>query len=287
MKYFIKAMRPNQWIKNFFIFAGLIFSGNLFNVDLVIRSIGVLFLFCLVAGSSYIINDVLDLESDRKHKEKAQRPLAAGQLKVSHGLTGAVIIVLVAIATSFVLGFNFAMVLITYFLMNLLYSLYLKKLVIIDVLVISLGFVLRVLGGILAIGAVPTPWIIMCTIFLSLFIALCKRKQEIVFLEKDTSLHRGILKKYTLTYLDQLINFSSTATVFSYVMFTAISGRNINLMYTIPFVLYGVMRYMYLVFVEKKTFSPTDALMQDQPLQRTVIIWLFSIILILYLGHVQ
>ncbi len=276
-------MRPNQWIKNFVIFAGLIFSGSLLKVDLVLKSISAFFLFCLISGSAYIINDILDLEFDKRHKEKAKRPFAAGKLKVVPGLIGAIIISTSVITVSFILQFNFALIITSYFIMSILYSFYFKKIVIIDVFIISLGFVFRVLSGILVIGVTPTPWIIVCTIFISLFIALCKRRQEIIFLSSEAPLHREILTKYPLPFLDSLINFSSWATVFSYIMFTAISGRNIHLMYTIPLVLYGIIHYMYLVYVEKKTFSPTDAVVQDRLLQFTVIIWLFSVIFILYL----
>lgn len=282
IKYFLKSMRPEQWIKNFAVFAGLIFSGNLLKLEMILKSIWAFIIFSLISGAVYIINDIVDFEADQKHKEKSKRPIASGNLKVIYGLLGSVLLSAIAIISAFIINLNFSLVVLFYFVINILYSIYLKKIVIIDVLTISFDFVLRVLGGVLILSIMPTPWIIICTIFLSLFLALCKRRQEIILLKQEASLHREILMKYSSPFLDQLINFSSIAIVFTYILFTGISGKNINLMYTTPFVLYGVMRYLYLVYVENKTFSPTEAIAQDRPLQICVVLWVISVTFVLY-----
>jgi 4-hydroxybenzoate polyprenyltransferase len=282
MRYFLLSMRPEQWIKNFVVFAGLVFSGNLLRADKVAESAAAFCLFCLLSGVVYILNDICDREYDKKHILKSRRPIAAGKLKVVPAATGAGFIAAAVIPAGFAMNPGFGSLLLAYFAINVLYSLRLKKIIIIDVFVISLGFVLRVIGGILAISVIPTPWIVICTIFLSLFISLCKRRQELVLLRKDAPLHRAALTQYPLPFLNQLINFTAAAAVFSYILFTGLSGKNINLMYSVPFVLYGVVRYLYLIYVKKKIFPPVEMLLRDGPLQFCVLSWVALVVAILY-----
>jgi len=282
MKYFLKSMRPEQWTKNLAVFAGLIFSDNLIHTKVIIESIFAFLLFSFIAGANYIINDISDLEADRAHKTKSKRPLAAGKLKVRPAIVFALLLAVATIVVAFLQNLWFGVIIAIYFVLNTLYSLWLKNLVIIDVLVVSADFVLRVLGGVVILSVVPTPWIIICTIFLAFFLSLCKRRQEIVLLKEEAAKHRKILASYTVTFLDQLIIFSSVSVVFSYILFTGISGKNINLMYTIPFVLYGIVRYLYLIHIERMTYLPTEALLKDKPLLLCVLLWTISVIVILY-----
>ena len=282
MRYFIRSMRPEQWIKNLAVFAGLIFSGKMLDPSMLLRSVIACALFSLMSGAVYVFNDICDREFDVKHEKKRKRPIASGALGVRGAVIGSGLIALSALCGSFFLHPPFGWIVFIYLIINVFYSLYLKKLVIIDVLTISLDFVLRVLGGVVVLSVTPTPWIIMATIFLSLFLAVSKRRQEVVLLKEDAALHRQALAQYSLAFLDQLVSFTSVAVVLSYMLFTGISGKNINLMYTIPFVLYGVMRYLYLIYARGRAFSPTEALAEDRPLQLCVILWFVAVAMILY-----
>jgi 4-hydroxybenzoate polyprenyltransferase len=283
MIYLLKSMRPEQWIKNVVVFAGLAFSENLLRPGMFSLSLWAFFIFILASGAAYIINDVLDREADKLHQAKSKRPIAAGKLAVIPACIIAFVIAVWALLLAYHLGLKFGLIISAYLAVNLAYSFYLKNVVIVDVLVIAIDFVLRVIGGVVILGIPPTPWIIIATIFLSLLIALCKRRQEIVLLKSDAALHREILTSYPVFFLDQLINFSAVGVVFSYILFSGISGKDINLMYTTIFVIYGVMRYLYLIYVENKTFLPTEAIAKDRPLQVCVLAWVISVVAVLYL----
>jgi len=281
-------MRPKQWIKNLLIFAGLIFSKNLLALDLWIISILAFLLFCLLSGSIYIINDIIDLESDKKHPIKSKRPLPSGQLKVRQAWIAAIIIALFSISLSFVLKIDFGIIALAYFLLILVYSLSLKHIVILDVLVISIGFVMRAAAGALAISVEISPWLLICTILLALFLALGKRRHELLLLENAQE-HRRSLEDYSQELLDQMISVVTASTVIAYSLYT-MAGETIrkfntsNLKYTIPFVIYGIFRYLYLIYQKQQGGDPGKALITDRPLILNIALWIATVIILIYLS---
>lgn len=287
-KYLVISMRPTQWTKNLFIFAALLFSKNLFDPPLLLTTVLVFILFCLLSGSAYLINDVIDLERDKKHPDKAKRPLPTGQLKVSQAIVAAIIVSLISLAVSFFINLHLGLVTLSYFLLMTAYTLFLKDVVIIDVLTISFGFALRVVAGAVAITVEISPWLLICTIFLALFLALAKRRHELILLGDTASAHRKILREYTPRLLDEMISVVTTSTLIAYTLYT-ISPRTIEklhttrLIFTVPFVLYGIFRYLYLVHQKNLGGSPENILIKDKPLIINILLWILLIIIILYL----
>jgi len=285
-------MRPKQWTKNLFFFAALLFSRNLFSPYLLLTTILAFVLFCLLSGSAYLINDVIDLERDKKHPHKTERPLPAGQLKVSYGIAAAIIVILISLAASFFINLYFGLVALSYFLLTTAYTLFLKEVVIIDVLTISFGFVLRVVAGALAIVVEISPWLIICTIFLALLLALAKRRHELILLEGTASTHRKILREYTPKLLDEMMAVVTASTLMAYSLYT-ISPRTIeklhtrNLIFTIPFVLYGIFRYLYLVHQKNLGGAPESILLKDKPLIINIFLWILAVVIILYLAPLE
>lgn len=281
------SMRPKQWIKNLFIFAALLFSRNLFNPPLLLITILAFILFCLLSGSVYLINDIVDLERDKKHPRKAKRPLSTGQLKVFQAIVVAILLISISLALSFLINLYFGLVALSYFLLMTAYTLFLKEVVIIDVLTISFGFVLRVVGGTVAITLGISSWLLVCTIFLALFLALAKRRHELILLEDTAPAHRKILGEYTPKLLDEMMTISAASTLMAYVLYT-ISPITIeklhteNLIFTIPFVIYGVFRYYYLIH-QKDLGSPTEVLYSDYPMVINLVLWVAACIWIIYI----
>ena len=282
------SMRPSQWVKNFLIFAGLIFSQNLFSPAFFLKSLFAFVLFCGVSSSVYILNDILDVKQDRLHPLKSKRPLASGELAVSSAFAFSIILGIVCIALSFYLHVNFGMIVVIYFLLNLFYSLYLKQLVILDVMCVAAGFVLRALAGALVIDVVISSWLVVCTTLLALFLGFSKRRHELVLLENDAVEHRKILAEYSPYFLDQMIAVVTASTVVAYAFYTLspevmqkLGTRYMDL--TIPFVLYGIFRYLYLIHQKKEGGRPTRLLLSDKPILINVVLWLITVFLILYL----
>ena len=283
----LRSMRPKQWIKNGALFAPLIFSQNLFNRALFLKTLEAFGLFCLLSGSVYIINDLKDLKEDRLHPVKKGRPLASG--KVSPTL--AAIIAIIALAVSFIGGREisapFFNTLVAYLLLQTAYTFYLKQQVILDIFSIAAGFVLRVVAGGLAIGVQLSPWLFICTTLLSLFLAMAKRRHELVLLREDATEHRQILKEYSPYLLDQMMGVVTATTVMSYALYT-ISEETIakfhtsNLIFTLPFVLYGIFRYLYLVHQKVEGGRPEEILLTDRPLLLTVLGWTVTVLIVLY-----
>jgi 4-hydroxybenzoate polyprenyltransferase len=280
-------MRPKQWIKNGALFAPLIFSQNLFDRPLFQETLEAFGLFCLLAGSVYIINDLKDLKEDRLHPVKQGRPLASG--KVNPNL--AAIFAVIALTVSFIGGWEisvpFFMTLVAYLLLQTAYTFYLKQQVILDIFSIAAGFVLRVVAGGLAIGVQLSPWLFICTTLLSLFLAMAKRRHELVLLREDATEHRQILKEYSPYLLDQMMGVVTATTVMSYALYT-ISEETIakfhtsNLIFTLPFVLYGIFRYLYLVHQKVEGGRPEEVLLTDRPLLLTVLGWTVTVLIVLY-----
>ncbi len=281
LKRLFVSMRPEQWIKNVFVFATLLFSKNLFHLARFSRVFLGFGLFCLVASSVYLINDVFDIGSDRKHPVKSRRPLPSGELKVRTAVLAAVVIGLIALAIAFFLRLEFGIVVLIYFVMNLAYSVYLKRIVIIDVLAIAAGFVLRVIAGSVVIALWPSAWLIICTVLLSLFLALGKRRHELVLLNEVSNDHRNVLMHYSPYLLDQMTSIVTASTMMSYILYTISRGTS-GLIYSAPFVLYGIFRYLYLIHQKEGGGSPTMTLLTDKPLIINAILWVAYVIFVLH-----
>lgn len=279
-------MRPKQWIKNFIIFAGLIFSKNIFDMTMLARTILAFLLFCLLSGSVYITNDLIDLEKDRNHPRKASRPIASERLTSLQAEIWVVILILVALGVSFSLSLFFGLIAASFLLLNFAYTLLVKRIVILDVMTIAISFVLRALAGTAVIEVSLSPWLLICTILLALFLGLNKRRHEIVVLGENASRHRDVLAHYSPYLLDQMISVVGASTVIAYSLYTFTSStahRARYLTFTIPFVLYGIFRYQYLVHQKNQGGSPEEILLRDIPLLINIFLWIIAIGVILYL----
>lgn len=283
IKLLVREMRPKQWSKNLLVFAALIFSIDRFNLDMGLYAFIGFACFCIISSCVYILNDFVDREADKVHPTKKNRPIASGELNPYVALIFGLVIFLLVI--SFAVYFNnlFGIVLILYFLLNVAYSFKLKHIVILDVMTIASGFVLRAVGGALVIHVEMTPWFLICTMLLALFLGINKRRNELIVLEKDSSHHRRVLNSYSIQLIDQMNSVVTTATVVSYALFTFTSDRTIQLMWTIPLVLYGIFRYLYLIYVENEGGSPEKLLFRDKHLLLTVIIYALITIVVLLL----
>ena len=285
----IKTMRLRQWPNNGFIFFGLIFDKQLFLVEPFLRTVAGFFLFCLVSSAVYLFNDITDVEADRNHPEKKFRPIASGKLPVNMARGAALVLTFVAIPLGYLLSPLFAGVLLTYLLINLLYSRWLKHISILDVLIISSGFVLRVAAGVILISPVErfSPWLYMITILFSLYLALGKRRAEMSLLAQDASVHRRVFEGYTLPLLDQYITIVSGMTIVAYSLYTFSAPNlpeNHTMMLTIPFVVYGIFRYLQLIHVSDAAGAPDEVALRDRPLQITVLLWGLAVIAVFYLS---
>jgi 4-hydroxybenzoate polyprenyltransferase len=285
---FLKTMRPTQWMKNGVIFAALVFDEKLMQWHYLWQTIAGFVLFCLVSGVVYTINDVVDLEKDRQHPKKRYRPLAAGELSPQLALGLAVGIAIASLILSVFLNTLFAAILGGYLLLQLAYSLYLKHIVLLDVIAIAAGFVLRVAAGVPLVDAERfSPWLFICMTLLALFLGLGKRRGELVLLGSDATNHRASLEDYNLALLDQLISIVTASFILAYALYT-FSAPNLPaghwMMLTIPFVIYAVFRYLYLIHVRGITLAPDEVILTDRPLQADFVLWGLSAALILYLG---
>ena len=284
-----KSLRPQQWIKNFFIFAPLIFSRNLHNPSMVLKTAAAFAAFCLVASAHYIFNDIRDLEEDRIHPVKSKRPLASGRLKKGPAILSCVVLAVLGLAVAAAVSRSLLIISAGYLVLQVFYSLWLKHVVILDVFVVAAGFVIRVVAGGLAIEVAISSWLIICTMLLSLFLALGKRRHEIVLLEDSAQNHRPILKEYSTDLLDQMISVVTASTLIAYCLYT-ISGETVakfgtrKLIYTVPFVLYGIFRYLYLIHLKAEGASPESLIIKDKPLLLDLFLWIVAVVLILGQG---
>ena len=282
---FVAALRPHQWTKNLLIFAPLALSKHLFEADAFLSASLAFALFCGLSGTVYLINDLADLERDRLHPKKRLRPLASGALSVSAARAAAVLLGLLCLGLSAFLGGAFLATAAAYVVLNLLYSYSLKHVVILDVISISLGFVLRAVAGAVAISVHFSDWLVVCTLLLAVFLALAKRRHELVTLAGTD--HREILAEYSPYLLDQMIAVVTASCLMAYVFYTLAPEtvekyRTDRLAFTIPFVLYGIFRYLYLVHGKEEGGSPTDLLLTDRPLLADVALWAAALVTIVY-----
>jgi len=284
------SMRPQQWVKNTILFAGLIFSKHLLDSAYLFRSLSGFLIFCLLSGSIYIINDIFDIDEDKKHPSKCRRPIASGRLNIFTAVIWAMLSSAVSLFLAFKLNLLFGLVALIYFIQNLLYSRYFKHVVILDVMIVAAGFVLRAIAGAAIIAVNASEWLILCAFLLALFLGFVKRRQELVFLGDNAKSHRKILQEYSSYFLDAMIYIATASTVIAYAFYT-MSEETINkfhtdkLILTLPFVLYGIYRYLYLVFQKGEGDNPTRTLLKDIPLQVDIILWIAVINLIIYFAR--
>jgi len=281
------SLRPHQWTKNLVLFAALAFSKHLFEAGPLVRAVVAFALFCGLSGAVYLLNDVADRERDRMHPLKRLRPVASGALSPRTAVGLAALIGFGCLALSFTLGVPFAACAVLYLGLNLLYSFSLKEVVILDVLAISMGFVLRAVAGAVAIGVLISDWLLICTILLALFLTLSKRRHELTSLSGTAVSHRPTLQEYSPYLLDQMIAVVTASCVTSYAFYTTAQEtrdkfQTDRLAWTLPFVLYGIFRYLYLVHRKEQGGSPTDVLLTDRPLLVAVALWALTVVLILY-----
>lgn len=277
----LQQLRPSQWTKNMLIFAALIFSYEMISFQTVSISIVSFFLFSFVSGCVYILNDFVDIEKDRLHPTKKYRPMASGALNPVAALSFGAVLFILSLAASYALNPLFTLLLAGYFILNVAYSFKLKHVVIIDVMIIAACFVFRAIAGGLVINVSFTPWFLICTMLLSLFLAISKRRHELILLDSGKGSHRKVLESYSLALLEQLNCIVTTATIISYSLFTFSSGHTIHLMWTIPLVIYGIFRYLYLIHMEEKGGSPERVLFEDRHILFTVTIYVISVVTIL------
>lgn len=284
----IKTLRPKQWTKNFFVFVPLVFSVKLFDANSLLISLKAFISFCLVSGALYTLNDLCDLREDQMHPVKKNRPLASGRLTKR----SAYIIIAMTAGASLALAIsinpNFLLIILSYATMQILYSSWLKHVVIIDIFTVAAGFFLRVIGGALAIKVEISSWLIICTILLALFLSMTKRRHEFLILVEKAREHRPSLKEYNPYLLDQMISVVTASTLIAYCLYT-ISDDTVrkfgsrNLIFTTPFVLYGIFRYLYLVHQKDQGGTPEEMILRDKPLLVNIVLWIISILFILYL----
>jgi 4-hydroxybenzoate polyprenyltransferase len=288
LKYLLLAMRPKQWTKNSVVFIAVVFAHRLGVVHDVLRGLLAVLIFCVTSGVVYIVNDLVDLEKDRQHPRKRHRPLAAGRLNPRFALAAAILLFIGALGASFVASPLFLATVVAYLALNVGYSFYLKNIVLLDLFGIAGGFLLRAAGGAFIIGVDVSPWLYLCTLLGALFIGLGKRRHELLILEGTAASHRKILGEYTTEFLEQLITIVSSATLVSYALYTYFSyPRTHAMMATIPFAVYGIFRYLFLVHVKSEGGAPEEILLRDRPLLIDIVLWLATSAAVLYVFNLK
>jgi 4-hydroxybenzoate polyprenyltransferase len=280
-------LRPAQWAKNLFVLAPLVFGGLLLDHGAVLRGLLALTAFCCAASAVYLVNDLRDREEDRRHPLKRLRPLAAGTLLVPLAVVALCVLAAAALFIAWRLGAGFTAILFAYLALNLLYTFWFKHLVILDVMSISLGFVLRIEAGAQAMGVEVSRWLFLCTIFLALFLAFSKRRHELTLLAGAASEQRRVLDHYSPAFLDQMINVVTASSVLAYALY-AVAPETVekyhtqNLIFTIPLVLYGIFRYLYLMYQRAGERNPTEAILRDPPFLINMLLWGLAVVWIVY-----
>ncbi len=282
----IKAMRLRQWTKNGFLLAPILFDTQILHLISLFRVLAALGLFCLLSSTVYLINDIFDIDADRQHPEKRNRPIASGRLPIPVAIIAIIIFSIICLGLGYLLSPWLAVIEVAYLLLNLAYSRWLKHIPLVDVLVIAAGFVLRVMAGLSVITVKYfSPWLFVVTTLFALFMGFGKRRSELAVLAEGAKAHRRVLDGYTIPLLDQIITIVTTATIMTYSLYTfsaEITPGTHTMMLTIPFVLYGILRYLWLIQVRHAGGAPEDALMTDHPLQLAVVLWGICVFIILY-----
>ncbi len=284
----IRTLRPAQWTKNGFVFVALVFDVKLFQIEPLTRTLAGFLMLCLISGTVYLINDLADIERDRQHPAKRSRPLPSGQLPIPVAIAFAILIPIIVLPLSFLLDPTFGFILSGYLVLHIAYSFWLKNQVIIDVMVVAAGFVLRVAAGVPLVRAERfSPWLYVFTTLLALFLALGKRRQEIVLLKSQASNARAILDHYNLPFLDEMTAVVTAGTVMTYALYTFSAPNlpeNHAMMLTIPFVIYGIFRYLYVIHIQGNGGAPEEVLLTDRPLQVAVGLFGLAVVAVLYLS---
>ena len=283
----LRTMRPTQWVKNGFVFAGIMFDQQLLELEPLARVLAAFALLSLAASAIYIINDLVDIERDRQHPRKKNRALPSGQLPVSLAVAAAVILPIVSIGGGLLIDLELAVVIVGYLALHIAYSFWLKNIVIIDVFAIAAGFILRVEAGVVVIDVSNfSPWLYVCAGLLALFLAIGKRRQEMIMLASNAENHRETYKDYNMALLDDMLRMVTIGSVLTYMLYTieapTIRTTGHRMMLTVPFVIYGVFRYLYLIHVKGEGSAPDELLFKDMPLLADVILWVVAVGLILY-----
>ena|SRR3989454_3811215 len=285
------SLRPQQWVKNLFVFGGLIFSQRLFT-PAVWPALGAFAIFCGLSGAVYLLNDVADRHKDRLHPDKRHRPIAAGRLAPGTAVAAAAVLIVAGLALSVRLSPRFALTALAYVGLLVAYSAWLKHVVIVDVLVVAMGFVLRAAAGALAIGVAISGWLLICTILLALFLALGKRRHEVLTLGEGAARHRPTLAEYSPGLLDQMIAVVTASTVTAYALYTmspeTVAKFHTQLLpATLPFVLYGIFRYLYLLYHRRIGGNPSEIVVRDRALLINTLLWLATVLVIIYGTRVE
>ena len=280
-------MRPLQWPKNSFVLAPLVFGGSLFQAAVASRALVAMAAFCCASSAVYLFNDIRDREADRQHPLKRDRPLAAGTLTVPVAVAASLVLALAGFAASWALGPQLTVILGIYLVLNLGYTLGLKNVVILDVLIVGSGFVLRVLAGGAATDVAVSRWLALCTIFVALFLVLSKRRHEILLLADGAARQRHVLEHYSPQFLDQMINVVTASTVVCYALYAAAPETmekydTENLIYTLPMVLFGIFRYLFLIYQTSERRNPTEAMLADVPFLVNLLVWGGAVTWIVY-----
>ncbi len=281
----VKTMRPRQWPKNAFLFAALVFDGKLFRLPDFLRTFSGFILFCMISSSVYIFNDLMDVEADRLHPVKKNRPIASGKLPVPIAVAAGTILALLSVGLGFLLAWQFALTVLVYFCMILVYSKWLKHVPILDVLILAAGFVLRVHAGTTLIVVERfSPWLYVLMSLLALYLGFGKRRAELAMLSGDTANQRKVLDGYTIPLLDQFITIVSGTTILAYSLYTFFRlPDNHTLMLTIPFVIYAIFRYLYLIQVRQIGGEPEEILLSDHPFQISLVLWGLAVLAVFYI----
>ncbi|MCX7706709.1 MAG: decaprenyl-phosphate phosphoribosyltransferase [Anaerolineae bacterium] len=282
----LKTMRPKQWTKNIFVWAALVFDVKLFQPQPFLRTLLTFVLFCIISSAVYIINDLVDIEKDRLHPEKRRRPLASGALSPRLAAITAAALILISLPLALWEGALLTAILYGYLLLMVAYSFWLKNIVIVDVMTIAAGFVLRVAAGVAVVEAERfSPWIYFCMVLLALFLGLGKRRQEIMLMAENSGNTRSILAHYNLRFVDEMLSLVSASTVLTYALYTFSAPNlpsNHSMMLTVPFVLYGLFRYLYLIHVKGETDPPDVVVLKDRPLQIDVLLFGLTVFVVFY-----
>jgi 4-hydroxybenzoate polyprenyltransferase len=283
-----QALRVYQWTKNLLVFAALIFARQVLDPAQFLKSLEAFAAFCMAASATYLFNDFLDIEKDRTHPKKRHRPLASGTLSLPAAWVMIVVLFSASVALAWTIRLPFLLAVLFYILLTLTYSLFLKNWVLIDVMAVALGFVTRAMAGALAINEPFSNWLVVCTLFLALFLSLSKRRSEITLMEKGAHTHRRVLFHYTVHYLDQLIIIVASGALITYTIYTCspevVARLGTDKLYlTLPFVVYGLFRYLFLVHQRTGGGDPSGTLLQDWPLGLTVVLWGIACMVIIYI----
>jgi len=288
---FVALVRPKQWIKNLFVLAPLIFARELFHPEVVLLAVRAFLGFCFAASIVYIINDMADLEADRVHPEKKHRPLASGAVTPGEAFLVLAFLAVLVVVVVYPMPAQYIAILCFYLAMNLAYSYKLKEVVLLDVFIIAAGFMFRVLSGAFAIHVGVSSWIILCTLFVSLFLGFAKRRGELLTMEGEgTSSERKVLQRYSITFIDQMLTIAAAGAVISYALYTvaprtiAVFGTE-HMIYTTIFVLYGIFRYLYLIHFSHSTENPTNAVTSDRTIILVVVLWVLTCVFLIYFAR--